>query len=71
MTEIPGYNYQPISLSIHKVWTNQKPENLALSLANSDRLASFIRIGIGILFKLKKNIGMGIGIGKVKSLRID
>ena len=36
-----GYNYQPISVSIHKVWTNKKPENLALSLAKSDSLASF------------------------------
>ena len=48
-----------------------EPENIALSLAKSDCLASFIRIGIGTLFKLKKNIGMGIGIGKVKSFRID
>ena len=35
---------QAISVSIHKVWTNQNPENLALSLAKSDRLASFSKI---------------------------
>ena len=34
-------NYQPISVSFHKVRTNQKPENPALSLAKSDLLASF------------------------------
>ena len=35
-----GYNYQPISVSIHKVWTNQKPGILALALSKSDRGAS-------------------------------
>ena len=37
-----GYNYQPIRIRIQKVWTNQKPENLVLSLSKSDRLASFL-----------------------------
>ena len=35
---------RPISVCIHKVWTNQKLENLALSLAKSDHLASFSKI---------------------------
>ena len=36
-----GYNYQPISESIHKVWTNQKADFLKLALTKSDSLASF------------------------------
>ena len=39
-----GFNYQPISVSIHKVWTNQKLEIPALALSKSDRIASFIKI---------------------------
>ena len=37
-----GLNHQPISVSIYKVWTNQKSDILALSLSKSDSLASFI-----------------------------
>ena len=38
-----GLNCQPISVSIHKVWTNQKLEVLALALSKSVRIASFLK----------------------------
>ena len=37
-----GLNNQPIIVRIHKLWTNQKSDILALSLSKSDSLASFI-----------------------------
>ena len=36
-----GLNHQPISVSIYKVWTNQKSDIPALSFSKSDSLASF------------------------------
>ena len=36
-----GLIQQPISESIHKVWTNQKADFLTLALTKSDSLASF------------------------------
>ena len=39
-----GFNYQPISVSIHKVWTNHKAEILALALSKSDRGASILNL---------------------------
>ena len=34
-----------MSVSIYKVWTNQKPEILALSLSKSDSLAPWVGVG--------------------------
>ena len=48
-----GFNYQPITVSIHKLGTNHKAEILALALTKSDRGASFTLIFV-ILQKKKK-----------------